>query len=180
MAEVVELFRDGLQVHHEIRVLRYELADLVDEEVQPEALPVIGDIGLDALREHPDVGLVGLLVIADDVIRRALGVAADFVESGGYLLAVEKRRRAHLLPRLPAELTCAPLERLKVPCAVEVVFQLGDMLLVAIEVAAMVVERLDEGRKYGTRFGAPRIGREAVYVEEHAFGRMPCDRGLHG
>ena len=179
MAEVVELFGDRLEVDHEARVLGDELPDLVDEEVQPETLLVLVDVSLHALREHSDVGLVCLLVVADDVRGRALWVPAHLVEGCGDLLAVEQRRRADLLPGLAAELLDPCLECVEVAFAVEVVLKLGDMLLIAVEVTAVVVERLYECGEYRACFGAACVWREAVDVEQHALRWVPQPRLLH-
>ena len=135
---------------------------------------------LHELRERADVRLVGVLVVAERVLGSALGVAERLVERRGDVPLVEQRRLARLLPWLPATALDTFFERPELIIAVEVVLQLGDVLLVAVEVSAMVVECLDERGEQRARVGATRIGGKTVDVKEHALRGVPLPRGLHG
>ena len=109
------------------------------------------DVFFYAQREGVDVGLVGLLVVAYDVVVGSGLVSAHLVESRGDLGAVKERRLADVLPRFFGCRLDPRLECVQQSLSIEVIFHFGDMLLVAVKVAAMAVERLDEGGEQRAR-----------------------------
>ena len=138
------------------------------------------DVFFHAQREGVDVRLVGLLVVAYDVAVGSGLVSAHLVESRGDLGAVKERRLADIFPRFFGCRLDPRLECVQQSLSIEVVFHFGDMLLVAVEVAAMAVEYLDESGKETSRLGAALVGRDDVDVEEDRLARMAGAGHFHG
>ena len=49
LAERIQRFAERLEIEHELRVVGHELADLIDEEVEPESRLLPLDVGLDEI-----------------------------------------------------------------------------------------------------------------------------------
>ena len=67
----VEALGDRLEVEHQVGVGADELADLVDEEVEPEAVGLLVEPRLDLVGEVLDGDRVLVAVLGEDVGRRA-------------------------------------------------------------------------------------------------------------
>ena len=137
------------------------------------------DILFHSQREGVDVGLVSLLVVAYDVAVGSRLVSTHLVERRGDFGAVQERRLADVFPRFFGRCLDLRLECVQQSLSIEVVFHFGDVLLVAVEVAAMAIEDLDESREKASRFGAALVGGDDVDVEKDRLARVTSASHLH-
>ena len=166
----VEALGDRLEVEHQVRVGADELADLVDEEVEPETFGLLVQPSLDLVGEVLDGDGVLVAVLGEDVGRRALALTADFGVGLGDVGLFEDALLAALGPVTAGDALVGLLERLVLAAVVEVALEAGDVALVAV-VAAALVEDLDEHLQQGVGLVLGDERRLLVDVEQQALGR---------
>ena len=171
----VQRLGDGLQVEHEVGVGPDELADLVDEEVQPKTglLPVqpLADLLGEVLDRHR----ILVAVLGEDVHRCRPGLAGDLGVGRGHVELLEDPLLATLRPLPPGDASVGRLELLVLAAVVQVPLESGDVALVAV-VAATVVEDLHEHLQQRIGLILADQGRLLVDVEQQALRRNA--RGL--
>ena len=161
---------DRLQVEHQFGVRADELADLVDEEVQPVGgfLPV--QPGLDLLSEVLDGHRVLGAVFGEDVRRCRVGGAADLGVRLRDVHLLQDALFAALRPVPAGDPRVRLLEGVVLATVVQVAFEPGDVPLVAV-VAAGVVEHLDEHLQQGIGLVLGDQGGLLIDVEQQALRR---------
>lgn len=162
---------DGLQVEHQLRVLSDELADLIDEEVEPEA----GRLPVDVLPGHSRKILDRDAVVLADLPHYTQRLRLGHTEVLGIRprecrLARRRQCLAVLLPFAAVHPQIGLLERRELAAHVEVVLEAGNVSLLP-EIAATLVQHLHEHLEDRGRVVTADPVELLIDVEEDAFRR---------
>ena len=141
---------------------------------------MIIDVFLHANGKRVNIGLICLLVVAHGIVGGSGLVAAHLIECCSDLCSMQKRCFANINPCLAGSLLNFSYKSIEQSLPVEVIFHLGNMLLITIEIAAMTVENLNECGKQSAGLGASLVRRNRINIEKDGLARMTGARHFHG